>query len=264
MDIIKSVSNNNIKLAVKLLNSAKYRKKEKKFIVEGLRLCKDAVMSLKKVNTLFFTQRAYDKYHGSIDEIINVSNSTYIVSEEVFNKISDTESPQGIACICDMTERNDCIYRKVNNDTFFLGLEDIQNPSNMGTILRTAEALGINGIIMSRGCCDIYSPKVLRGSMGAIFRLNIMTVDSIKEVIKDMQDLNITTCVSVPRKEAVPITNINFKEDKFFMVVGNEGNGLKEETIMAADKIVTIPMLGRAESLNVATATSILIWEMLR
>ena len=131
----------------------------------------------------------------------------------------------------------------------------------MGTILRTAEAVGIDGIVLSDDCCDIYSPKVVRGSMGAVFRIPFTVVSSIKDFISAHKD--ITSYASVVSGDAEKITDVKFS-DSSLLVIGNEGNGVKASTIEACDKKITIPMNGRAESLNASAAAAILIWEMVK
>ena len=143
------------------------------------------------------------------------------------------------------------------------GLEDIQDPSNLGTVLRTAEALGIGGVILTRGCCDVYSPKVLRGSMGAVFRLPMALVETMPPAVNALEHKGFVAMAAVPDREAEPITHVRFSSPSI-VLVGNEGNGLKPETIRACQRRVTIPMLGRAESLNASVAASLLMWEMMR
>ena len=143
------------------------------------------------------------------------------------------------------------------------GLEDIQDPSNLGTVLRTAEALGMGGVILTQGCCDVYSPKVLRGSMGAVFRLPMALVETMPPAVKALEQKGFVTMAAVPDRKAEPITQVLFSSPSI-VLVGNEGNGLTEACIQACTQSVTIPMEGRAESLNAATAASILIWEMVR
>ena len=129
----------------------------------------------------------------------------------------------------------------------------------MGTILRTAEAFGVDGVIVSKDCCDIYSPKVVRGSMGAVFRVNVVTAEEFTEYIQQLTESGINTYASTPRN-AENIRNIDFSQGGV-MLIGNEGNGLREDTINACSKRVRINMRGRAESLNAAAAAAVLLYE---
>ena len=147
---------------------------------------------------------------------------------------------------------------KIEIGRHYAGLENIQDPSNMGTILRTAEALGIDGVILSKDCCDIYSPKVVRGSMGAVFRLPVIIAEDFTEYISKLAKSNIMIYASTPRN-AEDIESVDFSKGGV-MLIGNEGNGLKDETIKACSKRVKINMKGRAESLNAAAAAAILLY----
>ena len=140
-------------------------------------------------------------------------------------------------------------------------LENIQDPSNLGTILRTAEALGIEGVILSGNCCDIYSPKVIRGSMGAVFRIPFTIAEDFCGYISELSRKGIDVYASTPY-DAEDITNVKFSGG--VMLIGNEGSGLTKDVLTLGIQKVKIPMKGRAESLNAAAAAGILMWEMLR
>ena len=149
---------------------------------------------------------------------------------------------------------------KINKKERYIALENIQDPSNMGTILRTAEAFGVHGVILSKDCCDIYSPKVVRGSMGAVFRITTVIAENFTEYIRQLTRNGINTYASTPH-EAENIEHIDFSNGGV-MLIGNEGNGLKEETIQVCLKRVKIPMTGRAESLNASAAAAILMYKL--
>ena len=133
----------------------------------------------------------------------------------------------------------------------------------MGTIIRTAEALGLDGILLSDGCCDIYNPKVLRASMGGVFRLPLMRVGDMAQTVVTLQEKGMTAFACVVDSTATPITSAAMGEGAVALI-GNEGNGLRAETIAACKHSVTIPMAGRAESLNASMAAGIILWEMCR
>ena len=139
----------------------------------------------------------------------------------------------------------------------------MQDPANLGAVCRTAEALGISGVILLGTCCDFYGPKALRAGMGAAFRLPVYMASSFQQAVPVFRDKQMRTFAAVPDENAVPVTQCVFT-DRCVMLVGNEGNGLLPETIEMCDQTVTIPMLGRAESLNAAASASILMWEMMR
>lgn len=261
-EIITSKENPAVKHAAKLLKSAKFRRQEKMFLVEGIRLCRDAAFSSVKILQLFYTQEALEKYSQDVEMLSKRAEKTFLLSQHLANGLSDTVTPQGVFCVCAMLDKTDCLDT-MDASGHLLGLEDIQDPSNLGTILRTAEALGVNGVLLTRGCCDVYSPKVLRGSMGAVFRLSLVIVEAMPQILDTLNRKGFVSMAAVPDREAVPVTQVRFSSPSI-VLVGNEGNGLQLETIQACQQKITIPMLGRAESLNASVAASLLMWEMMR
>ncbi len=260
--MIKITAKDNpfIKHLKKLLKNSKYRRERGEFVAEGLRLCEDAFLSEAEITALVVNENALEKHCDIINKISKNINSFYVVSDSLFCYISDTKSPQGMLCVIKTLDKS-TLFDKIKDNSKFLALDNVQDPSNLGTILRTAEAVGIDGIVMSKDCCDIYSPKVVRGSMGAVFRLEYIITESIEEFIKSHKEL--TSYASVIDRNADHITDITFKTP-CIVAVGNEGNGLKKSTVEACDSLITIPMKGRAESLNAAVAASIIIWELVK
>ncbi|MEE0059767.1 MAG: RNA methyltransferase, partial [Acutalibacteraceae bacterium] len=167
MQHITSKDNGTVKHIAKLVKSTSYRNENKEFVIEGVRLCTDAVESGVKIKTAVFSETAFNKYSEQVKQIVEVCESTFLFSDKLFSQISDTKTPQGILCVCKLEAKK----LNIASSGVYLALEHIQDPSNMGTILRTAEALGVKGVILTDNCCDIYSPKVLRGTMGSAFRL---------------------------------------------------------------------------------------------
>ena len=253
-------NNEIIKDTSKLVKSSKYRKECGLFTAEGIRICCDGVLSGYTPEIFFFTEKSKEKYLSEYEKISAVSKKSIPVSQEVFEKISDTKSPQGFLCVYNVLDKCRIPYT-INNQGNYLALENLQDPSNLGTILRTAEALGFDGVIMSGNCCDLYSPKVVRGSMGAVFRLPTYVPEQFTEYIREITAMGIKTYASTPRN-ALCITDLNINGG--VMLIGNEGSGLSEETLNACSCRVSIPMRGRAESLNAAAAAALLMWEMIR
>lgn len=259
---IESKDNKIFKYILKLMNSKTFRKKQSEFVVEGARLCNDALISGAEIKILVYTKQAFEKYKNIVSELEKNSNNVYVFSENLFSCVSDTKSPQGILCVCAFLDKQISIDKIGNNDRIVV-FENIQDPSNLGTMLRTAEALGINNVILSDDCCDIYNPKVLRGSMGAVFRLSFCTSENLAATITALNNLGFKTYAAVPDSAAEKVTSLDFN-NKSVVVIGNEGNGLKQETVVSCFKPITIPMAGKAESLNAAMAASILMWEVVR
>ncbi len=261
MQRITSKDNPTVKHIAKLIKNSAYRSDCSQFVIEGVRLCTDALDSNINIATVIVSDFALEKYSLQVERLVEVCESTFVFSDKLFSQISDTRSPQGILCVCNISAK------KFNIDAkgVYLALEHIQDPSNMGTILRTAEALGVKGVILTEDCCDIYSPKVLRGTMGAVFRLPIHICKNMVQAVKELNSKNVTTIATVVHSNAVFVTSLTDNEKQLCAVlIGNEGNGLQLETINQCAIQATIPMLGRAESLNASVAASICMWEILR
>jgi RNA methyltransferase, TrmH family len=261
-DLITSRKNEIIKNAASLSSSAEARREQGLFMVEGARLCCDASQSGVAIKILFFTAQANEKYGDYLSVIQESAEQVYEVESHVAALLSETKTPQGIFCVCAMQEHAQGLTHMEPN-RHYLALENIQDPANLGAVLRTAEALGMGGVILAGSCCDVYSPKVLRSSMGAVFRLPFFIVDNMADAAKQLYEEGFITLAAVPDERAEKITELCF-ESPTVIVVGNEGNGLTIETITACSRAVTIPMLGRAESLNASASAAILMWEMMR
>lgn len=260
--MIESVQNPAVKEVKKLLSHAKYRNQMQQFCIEGLRLCMDALASGVCIQSLFYTSQAKEKHRQEVEALAHRAEKSFEVTQKVFLSIADTQAPQGILCVCSMLDK--CrLVDKMNKKGLFLALEHIQDPGNLGTILRSAEAFGLDGVLLSQDCCDPYSPKVLRGSMGAVFRLPLELAVEFQQVLCAFRDASLPVCAAVPDRTALSVTGFSFQQGGV-MVIGNEGNGLTEETLSCCTHRVTIPMRGHAESLNASIAASILLWEMVR
>ncbi len=256
MDFIRISSKENaiIKEIALLQKSSSKRKEEALFVLEGLRLCQDAAQNNYSVKTLVVSDTAAEKYAESIAEICRVAAEKYIIPDSLFQKIADTVSPQGVLCVCDLPKAT---KYSVSASGKYIALENLQDPSNLGAISRTAEALGISGLIVQGGA-DPFSPKSLRASMGALLRIPVIQTNDMFEVFKSA---SIKSYASVVHETAESVCTQTFKGG-CAVIIGNEANGLTNETILKATKSITIPMSGCAESLNAAVAASILMWEM--
>ena len=256
MEKITSKANDIIKDTKKLMTSAKARAQSSAFVLEGARLCFDVLNSVYKIKTLFITEKLFEKYPLEVSALIDKADKAYIIGEEISKKLSETENPQGIFTVCAMEKQNACpVSDKI------IVLDNVQDPANVGAIIRTAEALGIKEII-AYNCCDIYNPKTLRASMGSVLREDVYLSDNLEETLKSYKDSHIIYS-SVPNSSAEKITNIDFSKPSI-CVIGNEANGVEDIIKNISDKLITIPMLGNAESLNASVAASIIMWEMLR
>ena len=260
MQTISSKDNPRIKQLVKLQKSARTRRECGLFLAEGLRICRDAMLSHALIETLYATGQAAEKFPEDFSQLSAYAHETILLAPSVFAHVSDTQTPQGFLCTIKTLDKS-AHFDTINNGGKFLVLDNVQDPNNLGTILRSAEAFGVSGVIMSGDCCDIYNPKVVRGSMGAVFRLAILSVESLSDWFRDHPQLN--TYAAVVDSDAEKVTEISFKTP-CAVVIGNEGNGIRRETVAACHNKITIPMGGKAESLNASVAAAILIWEMVK
>lgn len=261
MEQITSRSNERIKAASALLSSAAARRREGLFVLEGARLCADAGQTGVPIRQLFLTQAAQLRYPAEAAFLQETADLVFFITEEISRRLGDTQSPQGIFCVCGVLDKrpgDDTIEKNGS----YIAIENIQDPANLGAIARTAEALGITGLLVSGGC-DLYSPKAQRAAMGALLRLPVLRAQSMAEALPLCQALGMRIYASTPRADAVPVTQAGLGA-RTVCVVGNEGAGVTRETMALCDALVTIPMAGRAESLNAAASAAILMWEMMR
>ncbi len=259
---ITSKDNQAVRRAMRLMTSARERRKAGLIICEGARLCRDAADSGVEVEELLCTQSALRKYSDYLDKLMEKAHEAYEISDDIAKKISDTENTQGVFIVAKSPAVENNLINLKNTGQYVL-LENLQDPSNVGAVFRTAEALGVDGIILTEGCASCFSPKALRAGMGAMFRIPIYyTVDAPADMAA-AAERNMRPMAAVPRDDAADVTGIRFFRGAI-MCIGNEGNGLSEALIGACPEKVTIPMNGRAESLNAATAAAILMWEMMR
>jgi len=259
---VTSKDNRWVKEWRRLNDSAKYRRETGSFAIEGARLCADALRSGVSLQAVLYTPSALAVYGNVVEPLLACAQTALEISPELSRYMGDTMNPQGVFCIAKMLD-NSLIIDKINIIGIYSALEDIQDPGNMGTIIRTAEALGLDGILLSDGCCDIYNPKVLRASMGGVFRLPLMRVGDLAQTVVALQEKGLTAFACVVDADATPITEAGMGQGAVALI-GNEGNGLRPETVATCKHSVTIPMAGRAESLNASMAAGIVLWEMCR
>ena len=255
--VITSRENSLIKLVCSLQSSAKARKESGLFVIEGLRIARDAYENSIRFDKLIVSDTASEKYPNDIADFSLISNECYRIPDSLFKKISDTTSPQGIIALAKIPENKP---EKINASGKYIALENIADPSNLGAVSRTCEALGVSGIILTATGCDPYSPKALRASMGTLLRMPLIILDNFAS---ELCDSGLKTFACVVDADALPIQNVKFS-DGSVVIIGNEANGITDETKTASDCLITIPMTGNAESLNAAVAAAISVWEMMK
>ncbi len=254
---ITSRENSLIKLVSLLQTSAKKRRENGLFVLEGLRICLDAMENSIRFDKLIVSETAASKYGDTVNSFALNADEGFIIPDSLFLRISDTKSPQGIIAVCKIIERKSS---EIDLRGRYVALENVADPANLGAVSRTAEALGASGLILSSDGCDPYSPKALRASMGTLLRVPVFIFDDFPS---DLKNTGLKSFACVVDKNAESIKEQSFK-DGSVVIIGNEANGITKETKAAADRLVTIPMRGRAESLNAAAAAAIAVWEMMK
>jgi len=253
---IESKENNLFKL-IKKLKEKRFRIKEEKFLLEGLRLVEEAIKAKVMIENIIINEKVKDKilfedYIKTFDE-----RKIVIMDNKLFLQITQTENPQGIVAVVKNKEGKLDV-----NGSFYVVCDKVQDPGNLGTIIRTSHAAGADGIILTKGTADIYNDKTLRSTMGSIFYIPVFYDDEDFNIIKSLKEKGFSLVVT-----SLQESRNFFDEDlrgKTMVTVGNEGNGVSQELMDIADKKVKIPMPGGAESLNVAIATSVILFEKVR
>lgn len=248
-----SASNPFFKHVKKLLSQKKYRAQEKLFVVEGERILNDALKSGVRPVAIVLSQTEILK---NAEKYASVCPLLYSLPDPLMHTLSDTSSPQGVLGIFRMPELSAMPYGDK-----FLFLNALQDPGNIGTIIRTAEAFGLDGIFYSDDCPDLFSPKLLRATMGGIFRIPVMQIHDPIQFIARLKQLGVVTYAAAMEENAQLLGQFRF-EKRSCIIIGNEGNGLSQSFIHTCDTCIMIPMQGQAQSLNAAMAAGICCWEM--
>lgn len=258
MQRITSRENPLVKRYVALMSNKGERERENLLVVEGVRLCLDALKSGLVFREVYVTEKALQK-HSGLNELLERTDGGFTISESVAAKMSDTKTPQGVFAVCEKPRSKRPERHK--RDARYLLLAGLQDSGNIGTIIRTAEAFGLDGVAMTADCPDLYSSKVLRASMGGVFRLPVWTVGDMLEEIALLKLEGVAVYAAALEVNAEKLGNMRF-EGACAVLLGNEGAGLPVGLADACDCSVIIPMSGRADSLSVAMAAGIFAWEL--
>lgn len=252
--------NNALFKETKKLKDRKGRNKASKYIIEGFRLVEEALKARVDIEYIFIESDEMEKFNNCLlkfhRDYVN-SIKIYEISKNLNKELSSTENPQGVTAVINMNTS------KFNyNGSFYILCDKVQDPGNLGTIIRTSHAAGVDGIILTKGTVDVYNDKTLRSTMGSIFYIPIIYDDDNFSIIKSFKEKNYDIVATSLQAEN-DFFNENLKGNTI-IVVGNEGNGVTSDIYNLSNKKVKIPMPGGAESLNVSVATSIIIYEKLR
>ncbi len=263
--MITSTNNERVRRIASYNEKSKARREDDVFVIEGMKMLREAPVL--QVREVYVTDR-FVKNANEDDKEILWRYGAEEVSEEVMKKMSDTQTPQGVlAVVSQYHYTKEEVFEGYNKDDegalpLMLILENIQDPGNLGTMLRSGEGAGVTGVILSKGCADIYNPKVVRSTMGSIFRVPFIYVEDVPAVLKELSDSGVHT-YAAHLKGQKNYDEFDYRKPTAFLI-GNEGNGLTKETADAAEIYVLIPMKGAVESMNAATSSAILTFEASR
>lgn len=258
--MITSTANQQVKLLVQFNKKRKLRDEQGIFVAEGVKMFREAPRE--RIERVYFSESFYEKYKKKLEQELKKDGLHYeVMQDSVFKAVSDTQTPQGVLCILRQQESTLEELLKAERPLLLL-LENLQDPGNLGTILRTAEGAGVTGVILSKGCVDLYNPKTIRSTMGSIYRVPTLYTEDLGEILGKLKERGI-------RSYAAHLKGKNFYDQEDYrggtaFLIGNEGNGLTEELSEKADTLIRIPMEGRLESLNAGVASALLMYEAYR
>ncbi|MFC4321026.1 TrmH family RNA methyltransferase [Litchfieldia salsa] len=251
MKKIESIKNPLVK-EWKKLQTRKERERTQSFLIEGFHLVEEALGYPDRVTQIIISENAEMPSRWELNDITII-----VVTDEIMKEICDTETTQGIAAVCKKVDSHDLNMDKPSPR--FLLIDAVQDPGNLGTIIRTAEAAGIDAIFIGEGTVDIYNSKVVRSTQGAIFHLPIIK-GNLHEWIRRLKERNIPV-YGTALQNAVPYQEVSSK-GSFALIVGNEGNGVAKDLLVETTQNLYIPIYGKSESLNVAIAAAILVYHL--
>lgn len=255
--MISSSDNKQVKNVIQLISSSKARKKQGLFVVEGIRMVQET--PLDRIEAVYISSAFEEDY---LKHPMSQNCAYEVVEDKIFQKMSDTQTPQGILAV--VQKRTYTIQDILNSRTAgcILILDGIQDPGNLGTMIRTGEGAGISGVILSKDTADLYNPKTIRSTMGSIYRVPHVISESLMETVEELkqQGVNVVATHLRGKKEYQELEYSGLTG----ILIGNEGNGLSEELADSADELVRIPMEGSVESLNAAIAAALFMYEIKR
>ena len=260
--MITSTSSSQVKHVISLLSKAKERKKNNEYVVEGIRMVSEAPADL--LVKIYMSERFQNNNSEYVKELVKKQgisdDSIEIVADNVFDRMSQTQTPQGIMAVVRMKDNS--LSDMLSGNPLLILVENLQDPGNLGTIIRMGEGAGVTGVIMSPNTVDIYNPKTIRSTMGSIFRVPFIYVQDFGEAVSECQKSGVKVYAA-----HLDGNNTYLGEDystPTAFLIGNEGNGLTDAITKQADTLIRIPMEGEVESLNAAIACTILTYEAVR
>ena len=268
-EVITSRQNRIVVDTVKL-GEKKARESVGLFRFDGVKLLEEALLKGVVIKRILLCQSKVEailqRLGACEDKLEGIAVS--VLEDSVFSKVSEESAPEGVICVAEFPKRH---VRRAGKDELLetakdkskrvLLLESVRDPGNMGTVMRSAAAFGVDTMVISRDCADVYNPKTVRGAMGALFKMNIFVFEDIKEAIECLRENGRRVYAAALDKSAVRLDEVSFDKGDA-VIIGNEGHGLTSETVSACDRSLYIPMEEGSESLNAAIAASVILWSM--
>lgn len=263
--MITSTSNSRIKSLIQLQKKGKARREQQAFVVEGIKMVLEAPKE--RLKEIYMSESfAKDGTHlqAAKKKAAEAGCFFEVLSDKVFKEASDTMTPQGIMAVVRMTSSDwqQMLSKGAAKDKLIIVLESLQDPGNLGTILRTSEGAGVDGVILNKTSVDPYMPKVIRSTMGSIYRVPVAIADDLTEVVQMMHQSGMGV-YAAHLKGTKNYFEQNYRKDTCFMI-GNEANGLSDTLAGLATDYILIPMSGQVESLNAGVASALLMYEAKR
>ena len=226
------------------------------FLAEGEHMAQEA-MKTGRATGLICAQDAAERFSGLIRSADDAGLPVYLLASRALEAVSDTRTPQGVLCVCRMPDTN-----RLPDLPLIVALENVQDPGNVGTVLRTMDAIGTAGVLLSRECADVFAPKTLRATMGAVFRVPVWIAEDLRVALEalKMRDYRLMAGAL----DGTPFYDRPVDAERTCLLIGNEGQGLSPETAAMAQLKVRLPMPGQAESLNAAVACAVMAYDVLR
>lgn len=253
---IKSRENKLIKEVYKL-NQHKYRLRGKKYLVEGLRILTESLLAEKKIQELFYTQEFKDKPENKklVENLERISSKVITVTDSIMSHIADTKTPSGILAVLPIDDKGDF---SINSNEYFIILDKVHDPGNLGTIMRNAHSFGVKRVVLLKGCADPYSPKAVRASAGAVFYLDLFLIKNTEVFFQKLKKENIKI-IGTKAGSKESLASYRFKPP-FGIVFGSEAHGLSKDVEEFIDDYISIPISREAESLNVSVSSGIILY----
>lgn len=260
-----SSKSNSLIVRISKLKDKKYRRSEGLFRFDGIKLFHEAVGSGAPIEYVFVCDSSREKYCREV-ELVCSCDKLYVLADDVFSKLTDEQSPEGVITVCRnldniAIENNMVAVVRSSLGKRVLMLESVRDTGNMGTIIRSARAFGIDTLIISSDCAELYNPKTIRAAMGALFTQRIIVVNSIADAILEIRTSGARVFAAALNRDAKKLGEIELKRGDAILI-GNEGHGLSTEAIESCDECIYIPMEEGSESLNAGIAASVCMWEL--